>query len=100
MNTDRRDAGDAPRSLYVHYPFCVHRCHYCDFAVTRTSDPPLSEWLSALGADLDRWFDGSGWRMPAALDTIFVGGGTPSLLGDKGMDRLAESEIDVYVPIT
>jgi len=82
-------AGSAPpRSLYAHFPFCWHRCHYCDFSVRRTSSPPVAEWLRAIGDDLDDWFACGGWQAPARLETIFVGGGTPSLLGPDGMARL------------
>lgn len=77
-----------PRALYVHFPFCVHRCHYCDFSVTRTSSPPRAAWLGALSAEIAWWFENARWERPAPLDTLFVGGGTPSLLGADGMPEL------------
>lgn len=78
----------APASLYLHFPFCVRRCHYCDFAVSRAEDPPVDAWLEAIEAELAGWFEERGWKAPSTLDTIFVGGGTPSLLGGPGMIRL------------
>ena len=78
-----------PRSLYVHFPFCAHRCHYCDFSVQRASDPPVSRWLAAVERELSWWFERHGWEPGGALDTIFVGGGTPSLMGAAGMEGLA-----------
>lgn len=78
-----------PRSLYVHFPFCWHRCHYCDFSVARSRRPPVEEWLRALEGELGWWFSGAGWEAPLELETLYVGGGTPSLLGPSGMDRLA-----------
>ena len=78
-----------PRSLYVHFPFCAHRCHYCDFSVQRASAPPVSRWLAAIEAELVWWFERNGWDPGETLDTIFVGGGTPSLMGPAGMEGLA-----------
>jgi len=79
----------SPRALYIHYPFCVHRCHYCDFSVKRSSDPPFEEWLAALETDLTWWFAVTGWPRRLPLDSIFVGGGTPSLVPESGPAALA-----------
>ena len=82
-------AAAPPRALYVHFPFCAHRCHYCDFSVTRAADPPVDRWLSAIERELAWWFEGGGWDGDTVLDSIFVGGGTPSLMGAEGMEALA-----------
>lgn len=87
MNTS--STGDGPRSLYVHVPFCIRRCHYCDFSVAASGQPPIDAYLDALAEDLEDWFRERRWPTPVALDTLFVGGGTPSLLGGSGMRRLA-----------
>lgn len=79
----------SPRSLYVHFPFCRHRCHYCDFSVKRTRSAPIGEWIECLEAELEEWFARAGWASRLRLDTIFVGGGTPSLLGSEGMLALS-----------
>lgn len=81
---------DAPRSLYVHVPFCAHRCHYCDFSVATPQRPPIDAYLDALAVDLEDWVRQRSWETPLSLDTLFIGGGTPSLLGARGMRRLAE----------
>lgn len=78
-----------PVSLYVHFPFCVQRCHYCDFSVHRTATPPIEEWLVSIGREAEGWARRVGWSDPVAPETLFVGGGTPSLLG-SGMTRLVE----------
>ena len=75
-------------ALYVHVPFCTRRCHYCDFAVTPSADPPVDDWLEALEKDLNQWQAELGELRLRRLDTIFVGGGTPSLLGGAGMEGL------------
>lgn len=85
-----RPGSAGPRSVYVHVPFCAKRCHYCDFSVARSLDPPLDAYFDALLADLDEWFDTHGWSAPVDIETLFIGGGTPSLLGAGGMRRLAE----------
>jgi oxygen-independent coproporphyrinogen III oxidase len=79
-----------PEHLYVHVPFCLRRCGYCDFAVTATSAAPVDAWLAAVAAELQQRRDAEGWASPLRLRTIYVGGGTPSLLGTNGMTRLAD----------
>ncbi len=77
-----------PRGVYVHFPFCRHRCHYCDFSVKRARAAPVDEWLACLELEIPRWFDAAGWEPPVEIETLFVGGGTPSLLGTSGLERL------------
>jgi oxygen-independent coproporphyrinogen-3 oxidase len=75
-------AVESPRAAYVHVPFCRHRCGYCDFAVVAGRDDLVDRYLGAIGQELG--------RLPAALDldTLYVGGGTPSHLGAEGLRRL------------
>jgi oxygen-independent coproporphyrinogen-3 oxidase len=70
-----------PTSLYIHVPFCLRRCSYCDFAVHATREPPIAEWLNAVEAELGLVAHGEGWTDPVELETVYVGGGTPSLMG-------------------
>lgn len=79
-----------PRHLYVHVPFCVRRCSYCDFAVSALRDPPVPAWLEAIGTELSTHAGSSGRDDGLVLDTIYVGGGTPSLIGVGGMGSLAD----------
>lgn len=83
-------SGMTPRSLYVHVPFCVRRCSYCDFAVHATPRAPVEEWLEAVEGELHLQVEARGWPLPLRLDTLYIGGGTPSLLGPAGMRLLAE----------
>jgi len=89
VTTPPLQGAEPPGSLYLHFPFCVHRCHYCDFSVHRTGTPALEEWIECLGLELDGWFRRTGWDTPRRIETLFVGGGTPSLLGSE-MGRLAD----------
>lgn len=77
-----------PEHLYIHVPFCVRRCAYCDFAVTATSTAPVDRWLDSVAAELRLRAAAESWPQ-LRLDTIYVGGGTPSLLGTGAMGRLA-----------
>lgn len=61
--------------VYVHIPFCKHRCHYCDFNTYEGQDSLHDDYVDALVADIRRW---AGPTEPAT--TIFFGGGTPTLL--------------------
>ncbi|MEO7043601.1 MAG: radical SAM family heme chaperone HemW [Gemmatimonadaceae bacterium] len=69
--------------LYIHVPFCARRCSYCDFAISVRDDTPIDSYVDALRLELDRQ-DTSAW----ALDTIYLGGGTPSRLGESVGDVL------------
>jgi oxygen-independent coproporphyrinogen-3 oxidase len=79
------------RSVYVHAPFCARRCVYCDFAVTVRSEGDLEGWGEALSAELVQVERGGGLRLAPILDTLYVGGGTPSLLGTRAMEVLARA---------
>ena len=79
-----------PAALYVHFPFCARRCHYCDFAVSRSERPPVEEWLAVVEVELGWWFAAGGWEPGSSVDTVYVGGGTPSLLGADGMRGLRD----------
>ncbi|WOG28426.1 radical SAM family heme chaperone HemW [Endozoicomonas sp. 8E] len=80
-----------PLSLYVHIPWCVKKCPYCDFNSHALSDGiPEEAYVDALLEDFDSEVSSLQGR---ALHTIFFGGGTPSLMSAKGFDRfLSELE--------
>lgn len=79
-----------PGSLYIHVPFCVRRCSYCDFAVQATPRAPSTEWLTAIIGELALRRLADGWSDPLELDTIYIGGGTPSTLAPETMSQLGE----------
>src|SRR5688572_4318753 len=81
---------DPLRHLYVHVPFCLRRCSYCDFAVQPTRRPPIDEWRSAIGTELRLAKEREGWPQHMQLSTIYIGGGTPSLMGAGAMQTLRE----------
>ncbi len=77
----------AIRSVYVHAPFCARRCFYCDFAVTVAS-ADCDVWLGALTAEIRSLEREGMFVLDDTLDTLYVGGGTPSLLGAQAMEGL------------
>ena len=81
-------ASGAIRSVYVHAPFCTRRCYYCDFAV-KVASADCGAWLSALAAEVQALKDEGVFAMHDTLETLYVGGGTPSLLGAAAMKGLA-----------
>ena len=77
-------------SVYVHAPFCARRCVYCDFAVKVRAEGGSESWLEAIEAELQHT-QREGWmELADELATLYVGGGTPSLLGPDAMAGLAE----------
>ena len=75
-----------PLSLYVHIPWCLRKCPYCDFnSHEKRGDLPESEYVDALVADLESSLPRVWGRR---LHTIFIGGGTPSLFAPESIERL------------
>ena len=81
-------APGAVRSVYVHAPFCTRRCFYCDFAV-KVASADCGVWLGALRAEVGALEKEGVFAMDDTLETLYVGGGTPSLLGAAAMHGLA-----------
>lgn len=78
-----------PLSLYIHLPWCVQKCPYCDFnSHTLKDELPEKEYISQLLTDLER--DISRFSETRALHSIFIGGGTPSLFSGDAMQRLLD----------
>ena len=75
-----------PLSLYVHVPWCVRKCPYCDFNSHQAGDSvPEDRYLDALAADLEQALPRIWGRQ---VHTVFIGGGTPSLLSENAIDRM------------
>jgi oxygen-independent coproporphyrinogen-3 oxidase len=71
-----------PRSAYVHIPFCRHHCGYCDFAIAVGQDHLVDRYLDALAGEL------ATLEQPRPVQTLFLGGGTPTHLGARQLQRL------------
>ena len=77
---------DRPSGLYIHVPFCRHKCHYCDFYSFVDSQGRQGAFVDRLVEEIEaaRAFLGR------PLETIFVGGGTPTLLDVDSWGRLLD----------
>ena len=69
-----------PHHLYIHVPFCARRCSYCDFSIAVRARTPIDEFTTALRSELSL-----GAVKGSILDTVYLGGGTPSRLGGLGI---------------
>jgi oxygen-independent coproporphyrinogen-3 oxidase len=85
-----------PLSLYIHWPWCVRKCPYCDFNSHEAKGPvPEQEYLDALRADLEQSLPLIWGRK---IHTVFIGGGTPSLMSAAALDRLL-SDVRTLLPL-
>ena len=81
-----------PFGIYVHVPFCATRCGYCDFNTYTPAElggANPAGWLAALRAELA--LAAARLGTPPVVQTVFVGGGTPSLLGGAGLTAVLEA---------
>ena len=77
-----------PLSLYIHVPWCVQKCPYCDFnSHAQKGELPHLEYVAALLEDLEQDLH---WAQGRPLSSIFIGGGTPSLLSVEAMQALLD----------
>lgn len=75
--------------LYLHVPFCSAVCPYCDFAVARAGRAARERYLEHLLAEIPR--AAARWPDPRPFDTVYLGGGTPSLLPAEEVGRVLEA---------
>lgn len=85
-----------PLSLYIHIPWCVKKCPYCDFNSHKAEDElPIRAYVAALDEDLRQDAD---WAQGRRIESIFFGGGTPSLLPNDAINEIL-SNVDTVVGI-
>ncbi|MDX1436970.1 MAG: radical SAM family heme chaperone HemW [Anaerolineales bacterium] len=76
-------------SLYLHIPFCIHKCSYCDFNTYAGLEELIPDYVRALCLEIEQFEMAAERRLP--LDTVFLGGGTPSLLPAGELERIFET---------
>lgn len=74
-----------PTAAYIHVPFCARRCGYCNFTVVAGRDDLIDSYLAALDLEL------SALERPRRVETLFVGGGTPTHLSPQQVQRLMQT---------
>ena len=75
--------------LYIHIPFCVKKCNYCDFYSVRSTDENMTEYVKTIIRSFDYWKH----NLPYSpiVDTVYLGGGTPSILGTDLLSEILDS---------
>lgn len=89
MSGCRACAGEAAPGvvhLYVHVPFCAHRCSYCDFVTVVGHEETHERYVDALLCELERER-----RLLGEVETVYVGGGTPTMLAPPALERLLDA---------
>ncbi|MBM7651695.1 radical SAM family heme chaperone HemW [Neobacillus cucumis] len=76
------------KAAYLHIPFCEHICHYCDFNKVYLKGQPVNEYIEAIGREMELTLSEFPTR---SLDSIFVGGGTPTSLNEQQLYQFCES---------
>ncbi len=79
--------------VYLHIPFCRSRCSYCDFATGMYESELADRYVSSLIREIAKW---SEVNSPSAVDTIYFGGGTPSLLTPSQIERILRTVHDHF----
>ena len=75
-----------PIGLYIHFPFCASKCPYCDFYSARGTDDEMDAYTNAVIKAVRAW-----QTMGKRFDTVYFGGGTPSLMGAERLVRIADA---------
>src|SRR3989449_4778350 len=106
LSGERRDAHDLPGQtphsalrimfspvphLYLHVPFCARRCSYCDFSIAVRKRVPAGEYVVAIESELSALVERGVVASGDVLDTLYLGGGTPSLLPPGAIHRLLDA---------
>ncbi|MEK7749857.1 MAG: radical SAM family heme chaperone HemW, partial [Planctomycetota bacterium] len=80
-----------PNSLYIHIPFCARKCRYCDFNSIVSESKTIDRYLHAIEKEL------SVLKGRYVFNTVYIGGGTPSILSEVQLEKLLQSVIR-YIP--
>ena len=82
-----------PLGLYIHIPFCMHKCAYCDFYSLSGEEDRMDAYTDALCAHLA---ETAPFASGHTVDTVYFGGGTPSYLGEKRLCRILKTVLKKY----
>ncbi len=85
---------ETPQAVYIHIPFCTNKCHYCDFNSFVLKGQPVMDYLDALEREMEQTVAAV---PPGEIETIFVGGGTPTVLLPDQMESFLK-RVKTYFP--
>ncbi|QCT02154.1 oxygen-independent coproporphyrinogen III oxidase [Paenibacillus algicola] len=88
MSNIQRKQGPLTEVVYIHIPFCTNKCFYCDFNSYVLKDQPVMDYLRALDREMEMTVKA---HPPGVIKSIFVGGGTPTVLKPDEMDFFLKS---------
>jgi oxygen-independent coproporphyrinogen-3 oxidase len=77
--------------VYVHVPFCARRCSYCDFAIAVRREAPSAAYVAAVLREWELWQNEPVWDQSPEIDTIYLGGGTPSRIQPGAIAAILEA---------
>jgi len=89
MNLDRLKCHREPLGIYIHIPFCVKKCDYCDFLSMPADYSVKDIYIEALGKEIKQKINAALFEK-YELRTIFIGGGTPTALSAEQLDKLGQ----------
>ncbi len=85
------------KAIYLHIPFCTNKCFYCDFNSYAVKGQPVDNYLAALEKEIS-------WQLAenplSEVQTIFIGGGTPTVLTEKQLEKLLTIVDHYFIPFT
>ena len=81
-----RSVTDSPLEIYIHIPFCVKKCDYCDFLSGPSGSKEQTDYVQALLREIDAVREGQG----RSVSSIFIGGGTPSVLDERFIGEILD----------
>ncbi|MDX1387203.1 MAG: radical SAM protein, partial [bacterium] len=86
-------------SAYLHIPFCLSKCHYCDFYSLGWGEKslPEEEYVQALSQEMSRWTGCVKMERANPWKSVFFGGGTPSLLSAQALDKILKA-LEILLP--
>ncbi|NLG86037.1 MAG: radical SAM family heme chaperone HemW [Firmicutes bacterium] len=75
-------------ALYIHVPFCVRKCYYCDFASQPYTSPMAEGYVSALEQEAEHYL--TSWPQGQEVPSVYIGGGTPTVLTPQELERVLQ----------
>ena len=84
------------RGIYVHVPFCARKCFYCDFNSYSLDKSAVASYLAALEKEVQLYQAQIAREPGVVFDTLYIGGGTPTVLSGKDLARMIRRLLDAF----